>query len=240
MRHRRPSASETRSNAGRRRRRGAGQAWPVLQQHECCSDTGTICQSRGFLASARRASGPSISRMASTAVVSSGTAGSGSRPQALSPSRGIPACGQERGVQPRRHAPRLREHDGTVKVWDAATGQEALTLKGHTGAVIERGVQPRRHAPRLRERRRYGEGVGRGDRPGGPRPQGAYRGGHERGVQPRRHAPRLRGRRRHGEGVGRGDRPGGPHPQGAYRRRSGAWRSAPTARASPPRAATAR
>ena len=25
--------------------------------------------------------------------------------------------------------------DGTVKVWDAATGQEVLTLKGHTAAV---------------------------------------------------------------------------------------------------------
>jgi WD40 repeat protein len=25
--------------------------------------------------------------------------------------------------------------DGTVKVWDVATGQETLTLKGHTGSV---------------------------------------------------------------------------------------------------------
>jgi WD40 repeat protein len=25
--------------------------------------------------------------------------------------------------------------DGTVKVWDTATGQETLTLKGHTGRV---------------------------------------------------------------------------------------------------------
>ena len=41
--------------------------------------------------------------------------------------------------------------DGTVKVWDAATGQETLTLKGHTGGVYERGVQPRRPAARLRQ-----------------------------------------------------------------------------------------
>ena len=40
-----------------------------------------------------------------------------------------------------------------------------------------------------------------------------------------------------GEGVGRGDRPGGPRPQGAHGARSRAWRSAPTANASPPRAA---
>ena len=37
-----------------------------------------------------------------------------------------------------------------MKVWDAATGQEIRTLKGHTGAVYERGVQPRRQAARLR------------------------------------------------------------------------------------------
>ncbi len=26
-------------------------------------------------------------------------------------------------------------YDGTVKVWDASSGQELLTLKGHDGAV---------------------------------------------------------------------------------------------------------
>ena len=39
--------------------------------------------------------------------------------------------------------------DETVKVWDAATGQEMLTLKGHTDGVIERGLQPGRPADRL-------------------------------------------------------------------------------------------
>ena len=42
--------------------------------------------------------------------------------------------------------------DRTVKVWDAATGQETLTLKGHTERCLERGVQPRRQADRLRQR----------------------------------------------------------------------------------------
>ena len=50
-----------------------------------------------------------------------------------------------------------------MKVWDAATGQETLTLKGHTGCH-ERGVQPRRQTARLRQFRPDGEGVGRRDR----------------------------------------------------------------------------
>ena len=32
--------------------------------------------------------------------------------------------------------------DETVKVWDAATGQETLTLKGHTGAVASVAFSP--------------------------------------------------------------------------------------------------
>ena len=41
--------------------------------------------------------------------------------------------------------------DRTVKVWDADTGQEILTLKGHTSWCQQRGVQPRRQTPRLRQ-----------------------------------------------------------------------------------------
>ena len=104
--------------------------------------------------------------------------------------------------------------DKTVKVWDAATGQEVLTLNGHTRCRLQRGVQPRRQAHRLRQRRQDGEGVGRGDRAGGPHPQRAHGLRLQRGVQPRRQTHRLRQRRPDGEGVGRGDRPGGPHPQG--------------------------
>jgi WD40 repeat protein len=32
--------------------------------------------------------------------------------------------------------------DGTVKVWDAATGLEVLTLKGHTGVVLSVSFSP--------------------------------------------------------------------------------------------------
>ena len=41
--------------------------------------------------------------------------------------------------------------DKTLKVWDATTGQEMLTLKGHTDVVYERGVQPGREADRQRQ-----------------------------------------------------------------------------------------
>ena len=40
--------------------------------------------------------------------------------------------------------------DGTVKLWDVATGQEALVLRGHTSAGLGRGLQPRRHPARHR------------------------------------------------------------------------------------------
>ena len=43
-------------------------------------------------------------------------------------------------------------NDKTLKVWDAATGQEMLTLKGHTDSGCERGLQPGREADRQRQR----------------------------------------------------------------------------------------
>ena len=74
----------------------------------------------------------------------------------------------------KRH--RLRQLDETVKVWDAETGQEILTLKGHTGP----GLRAWRSAPTASGSpppsvRTDGEGVGRRDRAGNPHPQGAYR-----------------------------------------------------------------
>ena len=41
----------------------------------------------------------------------------------------------ERGLEPGRQAAGHCEWDETVEVWDAASGQELLTLKGHTGSV---------------------------------------------------------------------------------------------------------
>ena len=40
-------------------------------------------------------------------------------------------------------------YDETLKVWDALTGQETLTLNGTHRRRYERGLQPRRPADRL-------------------------------------------------------------------------------------------
>ena len=90
--------------------------------------------------------------------------------------------------------------DKTVRLWDAGhRPADRRALNGHTGHGDQRGVQPRRQAPRLRQRRQDGAAVGRRHRPAS--------------------GPPLRG---HTDEV------------------SAAWRSAPTASASPPAVGTRR
>ena len=56
--------------------------------------------------------------------------------------------------------------DGTVRLWDVATGRQiGHPLTGHTGTVRLGGVQPGRQDPGHRQRRRHGAAVGRGHRP---------------------------------------------------------------------------
>ena len=54
--------------------------------------------------------------------------------------------------------------DGTVRLWDPATGAEQATLTGHDRPGVRGGVQPGRAAARLRRRRRDGAAVGPGHR----------------------------------------------------------------------------
>ena len=82
--------------------------------------------------------------------------------------------------------------DKTVKVWDAATGQETLTLKGHTGAVTSVAFSP--------DGKRIVSGsedktVKVWDAATGQETltlKGHTSCGHQRGVQPRRQAHRQR------------------------------------------------
>ncbi len=112
--------------------------------------------------------------------------------------------------------------DGTVRLWDPATGQPTATLEGHTGWVYGGGVLARRQAAGQRRRRRDGAAVGPGHRPAHRHPGRPHRLGRWRGVLARRQAARQRRRRRDGAAVGPGHRPAHRHP--GMRRQQGQWR----------------
>ncbi len=98
---------------------------------------------------------------------------------------------------------------GIVEVWDAASGNNTLTLKGHNGVSSvafspdgqrivsgECGLLSSIWAP---------EGLGFDDRGGNAHAQGADDERFERGFQPGWPADRLGQRERHDEGLGRGE-----------------------------------
>ena len=105
-------------------------------------------------------------------------------------SRGIPAWFASVAFSPdgKRIAQRQLGQDGEGVGRD--TGQEMLTLKGHTHGV-ERGLQPGRQADRSAAASdKTLEGMGRGDGPGNAHAQGAHGLGVQRGLQPGRQADR--------------------------------------------------
>ena len=117
--------------------------------------------------------------------------------------------------------------DGTVRLWDAATGEIRAALKGHAGPVSAVTFSPDGMILASAGWRHDGAAVGRGDRRDPRHPQGAREHGDRRGLQPRRHDPRLRKRGPHGAAVGRGDRARPATPSTATRAREPRWLSAP-------------
>ena len=95
------------------------------------------------------------------------------------------------GVQPRRAAGwPPRSADGTVRLWNADTGQPlGDPLTGHTGAVNSVAFSPDGHRLATAQRRHHGAAVERRHRPTPGRPADRpHRLGVECGVQPRRAA----------------------------------------------------
>ena len=130
-------------------------------------------------------------RAASIAEVSNGSTGNERSPRGTSRSRGTPAASTSVAFSPDGKRLASASRDGTVKVWDAATGQETLTLKGHTGRVRSVAFSPdgKRLASASDDRT-----VKVWDAATGQEilTLKGHTGASERGVQPRRQAARLR------------------------------------------------
>ena len=111
--------------------------------------------------------------------------------------------------------------DGTVRIWDPATGQQRATLTGHTGCGDGGGDRPGRHLARHRRRRRDGADLGPGHRPAARHPHRPHRLGDRGGDRPGRHLARHRRRRRDGADLGPGHRPAARRPHRPHRRGDG-------------------
>ena len=153
-----------------------------------------------------------------------GRCGSGTRPPARSapPSPATPARVTAVAIAPDGTWLATASDDGTVRIWDPATGQQRATLTGHTGRGDARWRSPRT-APGSPPPAATGR-CGSGTRP--PASRRATLTGHtgrvtRGGDRPGRHLARHRQRRRDGADLGRGHRPAARHPHRPHRRGDG-------------------
>ena len=97
-------------------------------------------------------------------------------------------------------------YDGTVRVWDPATGTQLAHPHRPHRRGDRGGVLARRHPPGQRQRRRHGAGVGPGHRQPRGHPHRPHRSVTAVAFVARRHPAGHRQQRRDGAAVGPGHR----------------------------------
>ena len=143
-----------------------------------------------------------------------------------------------RGVQPRRQADRLREFGRHSQALGRRIGPGDAHAQGAHQLVFGVAFSPDGKRIASRKLGPHSQALGRRYGPGDAHAQGAQRLGYWRRVQPRRQADRLRELGRHSQAMGRRIGQEMLTLKGHTEPCLMAWRSAPTASGSPPRAGT--